>query len=104
MEGRDALGYPPKHKELRRMDVQYSATTRKALAATESETTTPETSPLDCYYVARAVNQYRVLALNEESLKAYFDGPADCIRRNEILPDMWGLDEKGFKMGRVEEE
>ena len=37
--------------------------------------------------VARTVDRNRVLALNEENLKTYFDDLEDCIRRNEILSD-----------------
>ena len=44
----------------------------------------------------------RVLALNEESLKTYFEDLGDCISRNEIPPDdMWDLGEKRFMAGRT---
>ena len=81
---------------------KYS-TTRKALAATECGITAsrfPKRRPSIATIVARAVDRYRVLALNEESLKTYFDDLEDHTRRNEIrLDDMWDFDEKGFLMG-----
>ena len=81
---------------------KYS-TTRKALAATEWGITAsrfPKRRPSIATIVARAVDRYRVLALNEESLKTYSDDLEDRTRRNEIrLDDMWDFDEKGFLMG-----
>ena len=43
----------------------------------------------------------RVLALNGESLKTYFDDLENFIRQNEILPDyIWDFGGKAFVMGR----
>ena len=91
----------PKHKELRRMIVHISTTTKSRDHYT-SRFLKPH--PSVATTVARAVDRDRVLALNEESLKAYFDDLEDCIRRNKILPGMLDFDEKGFPMGRGEEE
>ena len=55
--------------------------------------------------VARATDRNRVLAINKESLKTYFDNLERCISHNKTLPeDMWNFDEKGFRMGQGGEE
>ena len=102
MENRDALGYPPKRKELRRMIVQILNNpegTRCDRVGDHYTSRFLKRHPSIATTVARAVDRDRVLALNEECLKTYIDDLEDCIRRNEILPDdMWNFDEKGFMM------
>ena len=50
--------------------------------------------------VARAMDQDRVLASNQESLQLFFKRLYMVIHRNHIGPDdMWNFDEKGFMMG-----
>ena len=104
MKKRDALGCPPKQKELRRLIVQIlKTTTRKALATTEPVSVHQpllKTPPLNCCYCCMGCGP-----INEVSLKTYVDDLEDCIRRNEILPDdLADFDKKGFMMGRGGEE
>ena len=91
MEKRDALGYPPKQKELRWIIVQILNNnpegTRCDTVGDHYTSRFLERHPSIATTVARAVDRDWVLALNEECLKTYFDDLEDCIRRNEILPD-----------------
>ena len=50
--------------------------------------------------VARATDRNRVLAINKESLKTYFDNLERCISHKILPEDMWNFDEKGFRMGQ----
>ena len=82
--GSDAEGKP---EEYHRLGDHYTARFLKG----HPEFTTTVACTTDCN---------RVLALNKESLKTYFDNLERCISRNKILPeDMWNFDEKGFRMG-----
>ena len=100
MEKRDALGYPQSIAELRGMIVQIlnnSEGTRCDRIRDYCTSRCLKRHPSIVTTVARAMDRDRVLALNEECLKTYFDDLEDCIRRNEILPDdMWNFYEKGL--------
>ena len=102
VEKRDAPGYPSKHNELRRMIVRILNNPEGTHCdGVEDHCTSRflKRRPSIATTVARAVDRDRVLALNEECLKTYFDDLEGCIRRNEIIPDdMWNFDEKGFTM------
>ena len=92
VEKRDALGYPPKHKELRRVIVQILNNpegTRCDRVGDHYISRFLKRHPSVAASVARAqaMDRDRALALNEKNLETYFDDLEDCVRRNEILPD-----------------
>ena len=104
-EKRGSLGYPPKHKELVRMvkSMLNSDVEGKGYHILEDHYITHflKRQPGVAATVARATDRNRVLAINKESLKTYFDnlGRAPAITRSypricEILM------KKGSEWGR----
>ena len=101
---RDALGCPPKHKELMRFIVGLlggGVGPPVDCLVGHFITCFLKWHPAVAMTVARAMDWDRVLALNQKSLELLFKHLYEVIHCNHIAPDdMWNFDEKSFVMGR----
>ena len=104
VERRDALGFPPKHKELVRMVVairQNENGVQHHRLGNHFTMRFLKRHPQIATTVAHAMNRDRVMAINRGNINGYFNRLYDVIHRNHIDPqDMWNFDEKGFLMGQ----
>ena len=106
VEKRDALGFPPKHKELVCMVINLHNKNYEDNAAIKN---------LGDHYVTRflarhkevativfkAMDRERLLAQNPEKFEDFFKCFSECLASQKIAPeDFWNFDENGFQMGK----
>ena len=106
VEKQDALGFPPKHRELVRMVKNLYNRNHEGDAAIRNLGDHYVTRFLARHkevatIVSKAMNREHMLAQNPEKLDDFFKGLSDCITSEKIDPeDIWNFDEKGFQMGK----
>jgi hypothetical protein len=103
----EALGYPPKPKQLRRMVVTVLKQERGGNQEKMGKHWTMrflKRNPEIATRLARAMDRKRYYSATAESVNEYFDELEDLIRRRSIEKnDIWNFDEKGFSVGKGEQ-